>query len=379
MSDLKDSLERLADGQRFTPVDVAAATSAGRAALRHRRWVIGVAAVGTGLVVALVVPLGLRTSTMPDLGFSEPGERLPAAGSLPTSVTYPDLVVSREGRGLVEIEGFGWPIGGMEPVSGADGSIAFREISQADGESMCLPMLEQAAPEVPAAAWEHSSSWIDRFPSRATLPMTVVAEHGGTSYEARCALPGDYVPDVRPDLSRVPGLSEDPKILEQCSYLGHVDFAGWEVAATAEAVGRVVAALRSDEGYVATCALSDNPNARVVQVSELEDGPTTDDMMIYDLSAGSFVMAGLAPDGAESVELRVGDAPTTTTDVADGVFAAAVPSRVADEFGVVARLRAYDADGLEIGSWSSKSERPPVLTLLPSTCFYSSQRDPGAC
>ncbi|MEJ7833625.1 MAG: hypothetical protein WKF79_11975 [Nocardioides sp.] len=377
MSDLKDSLERLADGQRFTPVDVAAATSAGRAALRHRRWVIGVAAVGTGLVVALVVPLGLRTSTMPDLGFSEPGERLPAAGSLPTSVTYPDLVVSREGRGLVEIEGFGWPIGGMEPVSGADGSIAFREISQADGESMCLPMLEQAAPEVPAAAWEHSSSWIDRFPSRATLPMTVIAEHGGTSYEAKCALPGDYVPDVRPDLSRVPGLSEDPKILEQCSYLGHVDFSAWNVVTAAETTGRLVAALRSQNGYVAMCALSDNPTARVVQVSELEDRPTTDDLMIYDQGAGGFVIAGLAPVGAEWMELKVGDGPSTAIAVVDGTFAAAAPSPVADD--PVARLVAYGPNDEEIGTWSTWSEGSPVSTLLPSICFYSSQRDPGAC
>lgn len=377
MTDLHQQLDRLAHDPTFTPTDLDRVAQQGRRELRSRRRRHGAGLLAGGLALSVVTFLGWDTVTGPSLDFGDPAG-VPAAAGIPASVAYPDLVKSVRGEGYVEISGFGWPIEGMPVVSGLDGSLSLPPIDRADGEAMCLPMLEQAAPEVPAVKWRHSGSGIDEFPLRATLSMTVEAEHDGVAYLATCALPGDQPPNTRRDLTQVPDptqLDEHDEVLGQCSYLAHVDFSGWQVEAGAR-LGRLsVSVLTSADDHVATCVLSDVGSGRAVRISELTEVPTGEDPLVYDTSRAGFAVAGRAPTGAASVELKVNGQDPVSAPVTQGVFAA-VAEPVQGE--PVARLTAYDARGVEQASWSTTTPGGGG-SLLPADCFYTVERDPGAC
>lgn len=375
MSDLKERLDRLVDDESFAPLDTDRALADGRRVVRRRRAV----ALAGGLAAVVVAAVGLgpvmQWADEAALEFGDPGDRQPAAGPVPAEVAHADLVISRSGRDWVTITGLGWPLADMEPVSTPDGRVSFPEIDRLDAESMCLPMLTQAAPEVPADAWHHSQSWVDTFPTRATLPTTAEATHEGRFYQATCTLPGDHVPGSRPDLEQVPAPTDTAAVLEQCSYVGHIDFSGWSVAAADAAAGRLVAALASADGHVATCALDAEPRGRLVQLSARTAAPTVDDSLLQDATRGALVTAGRAPARAATVELRVGAAAPVTAPVVDGLYALAAPSRSPSP---VARLTAYDAEGVEVASYSTENPASGG-GMLPADCFYPLETGGDGC
>lgn len=366
MTDLRDRLDRLVDSEVFEPLDTGAAIAQGRRTVRRRRITATVGGAAAAVVGVLATMTGVQHVTQPDVDFGDPGGRKPAASGVPADVAYPDLVTSRTGSSYVSITGFGWPLAEMDPD----------DIDKLDAESMCLPMLEQAAPEVPASAWQHSEAWVDSFPSRATLPTTIEAEHEGVQYDARCTLPGEFVPQSRPFLEQPPSERDHAAISKQCSYLGHVDFAGWQVVA-AQTPGATVAALRSPDGHVATCVLSATPAGRMVQLSQRVEPPTADDVLLFHRAGRSVMVAGLAPAGATSVELRV-TGSTSTGSVVNGLFA--VAGTRPEEAGLVVQMTAYDGARNELARYSTKAFASGSAGRLdPADCFYGVEMGDDGC
>ena len=371
MTDLMDRLDRLVDAQHFAPLPAQPALDRGRRALRRRRAVVAVGTAAAVVVGALFVGTAVRYVSQPDLEFGDPAGRRPADSGVPTERAYADLVTSRTGDDSVSITGFGWPLAEMDPD----------DISQLDAESMCLPMLESAAPEVPATAWRHDESWVDSFPSRATLPTMFEAEHDGRWYSATCALPGSHVPELRPDLERLPSASDELGISRQCAYLGHLDLTEWDVVAAHDAraageVSAVVAALRSPDGRLATCVLSRGPAGRSVQLTADPRPLAPDDGLVFHRSGRSILAAGRAPARAAGVELRVADR-TEYAGVVDSTFADRAPPAPVVATGPSASP-STDADGNELASYSTTTPGESGA-LLPADCFYSLETGNDGC
>jgi hypothetical protein len=374
-----DELNRVANRQSFDPVDAAEAVRrGGRARSRRRGRQLAVSAVG-GVTVAGVVlatQLGPGSSRSPSAAFEDPGGRVSLVAAGGPRDGYPDLVVSSRGGTVI---GFGWPIEGMAPVSDRDGTVTFPEISKVDAETMCLPMLNQGAPAVPDAAWRHSGSWIDDFPSRAGLVATYEAEHGGRSYYASCTLPGDYSPARRPDLAAVPFVSADDEVLRQCSYQGHVDFRSWQVGAADRAGDTLSAALVSPEGYVARCVLSSDERQRVTQLSavRLDEAPSDAPFLYGGDGTRTLTVAGVVGDEVETVEVAT-EGRTREVAVRGGVFAVVVPvdGRVPADDTVV---RGLDAEGAEVAVGRVIADNPPDDMLVPAVCFTSVETGDDGC
>ncbi|QNN54085.1 hypothetical protein [Nocardioides mesophilus] len=383
MSDraILDELDRVLESRPLAPTDPALVIRLGARARRRRRAgaVAGVASLlAVGGVLSATQLVG-RSADEPSPAFGDPGGRVSLVASGGPRDGYPDLVVSSQGRQWVTITGFGWPIAGMAPVSGADGTVSFPEISKVDAETMCLPMLRQAAPLVPDSAWQHSEGWIDDFPSRAGLVASYEAEHHGRTYSAACTLPGDFSPRHRPDLSQVPSSDDDHQVLRQCSYQGHVDFRAWRVGA-ADRVGRTLsAALVSPDGFVARCALSSDPAQRLTQVSATPtDAASAAGPYLYGGQGSDLLtLAGSAGADVTSLEVSVGGA-TRVVPVFDGVFAAVVPVPGGAP-GADTVLRALDADGHESGVARTSSDNPPADMLVPVECFTSVETGDDGC
>ena len=374
-------LHRAVDAQRLEPVDARPAIRLGRQ-LRRRRAartaLVGLSTVGVVGVVGVAQLTGGQGAE-PSPAFGDPGSRLTLAAAGGAEDGYPDLVVRSIGGEWVTITGFGWPIEGMDPVSDRDGNVAFPEISKLDAESMCLPMLIQAAPEVPNSAWQHSEGWIDGFPSRAGLITSFEAEHEGRTYAAACTLPGDFSPAVRPDLAVVPAADDSEEILRQCGYQGHVDFRGWEVGAVDAAARTLSAALVSPGGHVARCALSESARERLVQLSSATVGSTEVDSPVLYGGEGTrtLTLAGSVADDVVTVEL-VAAGERHVLAVRDGVYAAAVQlsQRVLPDDTTV---RLLGADGQELHVVRAVADDPPEGLLLPSECFTAVETGSDGC
>lgn len=360
-AELRDRLDAATERAGFGPSDPAAAIAAGT---RIRRRRTAVAGIGTAAVLAVAAGTGaalLRGPVEePSPEFGDTGDRAPVVAPGGPRDGYPDLVVSAQGRRSVFITGFGWPIAGQQPVSTPDGEVAFPPIGRLDAESMCLPMLRQAAPSVPGGAWHHSGAWIDDFPSRAGLVSTFGAEHGGRSYQASCTLPGDFTPDVRPDLDEVPAPGDSAAILDQCGYLGHVDVGAWQVAATSAADGTLAAALVAPDGTFARCVLSEAEGQRLVQVSALD----TDGAYFYRASGGTLTLVGRAEPDVARLTVEAGGARHDVA-VEDGYYAAVIPGA-----GEPGALTAYDDEGSDITS---------DAMVLPALCFTTIETGDDGC
>ncbi len=380
--EIADELDRAVQRLGFGAVDAAGAVRAGRQLRRRRtaRRVLGGAA--TLAVVGVVGLAGTRLTgdgAEPSPAFGDPGSRLVLAADGGAEDGYPDLVVSARGDTWVTITGFGWPIEGMAEVSDRDGAVSLPEISKLDAESMCLPMLIQAAPEVPNSSWRHSEGWIDDFPTRAGLVTSFEAEHDGRTYSAACTLPGDFAPVTRPDLDDVPVETDSAAILRQCSYQGHVDFRGWEVGAADAASHTLSAALVSPDGHVARCVLSTAARERVTQLSSTTvAGTEVDSPVLYggDRTRTLTLAGAVAPEVAAVEVVAAGE--RRVLQVEGGVFAAAVDldAKVLPDDAVV---RTFDADGDELHVVRAFSEAPPEGMLLPALCFTAVETGSDGC
>lgn len=378
---ISSELDRVLDAQPFGEIDPAHVLRNGRRARRRRNARMSLAASGVAVIVAVVVTTQLTGSspTGPSAAFEDPGSRVALVAAGGPRDGYPDLVVDRGGGAWVTITGFGWPLQGMDTVSDGEGRVSFPEISKADAETMCLPMLNQAAPEVPDASWRHSEGWIDDFPSRAGLAATYEADFSGTHYYATCTLPGDFSPPQRPDLSRVPASDADGMILRQCGYQGHIDFSGWNVGAADRAEDTVSAALVSPEGFVTRCVLSSAEGQRVTQLSSTPMSEASIDTPIFFGGEGSstLTLAGVAPPGTTELEITT-EGAVRRVPVRHGVYAAVVPvsGRVPADDTVV---RALDDDGAEQTIARAVADEPPHEMLLPVTCFTTTETGQDGC
>lgn len=358
-TEIRDRLDRAADAAGFSPSDPGAAIAAGTRIRRRQRFAAaltttGVLAVG-GVGVATIMA---DSPEAPDLGFGDPGGRIAAVAAGGPTDGYPDLVVRVRGT---TIEGFGWPLQDQPVVSTPDGEVSFPPIDKVDAETMCLPMLNQAAPDVPDAAWHHSEAWIDDFPTRAGLVTTFEADFRDRTYFASCTLPGDHTLRQRPNLAAVPAPGDEGGLREHCGYLGHVDLRAWDVAATDSADGTVAAALVAPDGTFARCVLSEDVRQRVVQLSET----ASSDVVLVNRSGGVVTAVGrIDPDVARlTLEAEPGD--TWDVPVRDGIY---VSVETADEpFSATA----YDAAGDVVEG--------AVDMVVPLVCFTSVELGDDGC
>lgn len=357
-TELRDRLDRIADAPGFTATDPTDAIVAGRRVRRRRTFTASLTAASVLAVLGLGTAAIVTSSNgAPSLDFSDPGSRVGAVGAGGPEDGYPDLVVGvdRAVEGEVFIDGFGWPLEGQPVVSTPDGQVSFPEIGKVDAESMCLPMLNQAAPGVPDAAWYHSPSWIDGFPTRAGLITTFEADFDGTSYLASCTLPGDHAPVRRPDLDRLP--TAPAGVLRQCGYLAHVDLRAWRVVASQHRSGTLASALVAPDGTFGRCILSTDRRQRLVQLSK-----RTDDVLLYTESDSALTLVGRTDPSVVRLELatETGDAEVP---VSDGTFAAVLPP------AVLVSATAYDADGTG----------RDIEMVVPSVCFTSIETENDGC
>lgn len=358
-TELRNRLDRIAGAADFAPTDPAAAIAAGSRVRRRRTFTASLTAVSVLTVLGLGTAAIVTSSNgAPSLDFSDPGNRAGAVGAGGPEDGYPDLVVSVDGTpadGSVTIDGFGWPLADQSVVSTPGGQVSFPEISKVDAESMCLPMLNQAAPGVPDAAWHHSAAWIDGFPTRAGLITSFEADFDGASFWASCTLPGDAVPARRPRLDRLP--TAPAAVLAQCGYLAHVDLRSWQVAASETRGGTLAAALRAPDGTFGRCVLSTDRRQRLVQLSK-----RTDDVVLYTATDSALTLVGRTDPSV--VRLRVS---TATADldvpVVDGTFASVLPA------GEPASVTAYDAAG----------NPTEVDMVVPTVCFTSIETENDGC
>lgn len=357
-TDLRNRLDRIADAAGFTPADPSPAIVAGRRVRRRRTFTASLTAASVLAVLGLGTAAILTSSNgAPSLDFSDPGNRVGAVGAGGPADGYPDLVVGvdRSIDGEVFVDGFGWPLAGQPVVSTPDGQVVFPEISKVDAESMCLPMLNQAAPGVPDAAWHHSPTWIDGFPTRAGLITTFEAEFDGSRYLASCTLPGDHAPVRRPDLDRLP--TTPAGVLRQCGYLAHVDLRGWQVVASESRGGTVAAALVAADGTFGRCILSTDRRQRLVQLSK-----RTDDVLLYTDTPRAVTLVGRTDPSVVRLRLST-EAGDREVPVTDGTFATVLPP------GVPLSATAYDADG---------SGRE-IEMVVPTVCFTSVETENDGC
>lgn len=375
-----DELTRAAHAQDFSAADPQLAIRAGRSA-RHRRTVRSALAATTVLSVAgaLAAIQVTGPSDTPSPAFGDPGNRVLLVAAGGPADGYPDLVVRASGGAYVTIEGFGWPLDGMAPVSDSEGQVSFPEISKIDAETMCLPMLNQAAPDVPDSSWQHSGAWIDGFPSRSGLVASYEAERDGRTFAAECTLPGDHSPEQRPDLAKVPTASATARVLRHCSYQGHIDFGAWQVGAVDRAADTLSAALVSPEGYVARCVLSVDEQQRVTQLlaTTVAQSATSGPMLYGGDRTDTLTLAGATGPEVDRLEVFSAGA-TRSVDVQDGVYALvlSVSGRVPAEDTVVAAL---DAQGSELATYRVVSDDPGQLGLLPVLCFTSVETGNDGC
>jgi hypothetical protein len=366
---LRTRLDDLVRRAAIDPVEPARALEAGRRA-RRRRAVGRGAALATPLAVfAVVAGLLVFQSRTPSPSFSDPEGRVAAAAEGGSEDGYPDLVVSARGRTSVSITGFGWPIEDQGVVSDRQGEVSLPPIDRTDAEVMCLPMLNQAAPDVPDVAWQHSGAWIDGFPSRAGLVTTYEAQFDGRFFYASCTLPGDYTPARRPRLADVPSAADTRGLLSHCSYLGHVDFRAWRVAASDTRDGTVAALLSAPDGTDARCVLSQDERRRVVQVL----GEASGDAVLYG-GSGTGLLSVVGTTGTEVARLDVRSGGSVhRVPVDDGRYATLVPG------GAVSAVTAYDADGEVVAESTGGAPRPGALLALPTECFTTVETAGDGC
>lgn len=358
-TELRDRLTRIADAPGFAPADPAAAILAGSRVRRRRTFTASLTAASVLAVLGLGTAAIVTSSNgAPSLDFSDPGNRAGAVGAGGPEDGYPDLVVGVEGSpadGWVSIVGFGWPLQDQAVVSTPTGQVSFPEIGKVDAESMCLPMLNQAARGVPDAAWHHSDAWIDGFPTRAGLITVFEADFDGTTYQASCTLPGDAVTARRPDLDRLP--SSPAGVLRQCGYLAHVDLRSWQVVAETTRGGTLAAALVAPDGTFGRCILSTDRRQRLVQLSK-----RTDDVVLYTDSPTALTLVGRTDPSVVRLEVAT-PAGDVDVPVVDGAYAAVLPS------GEPASVVAYDAAGTGT----------EVALVAPTLCFTSIETENDGC
>lgn len=354
-AELKERLDRVADRAGFAPSDAQQAIRAGTRVRRRRTTAVAAGAVAAVIALGFASTSLLDDAAPPSPEFGSPGDRRPAVAPGGSQDAYADLVVSVRGN---TITGFGWPLAGQGQVSSPAGDVSFPEIDKVDAETMCLPMLRTAAPDVPATAWHHSEGWVDGFPTRAGLITSFEAEHAGRTRYASCVLPGDHVPDRRPDLTDVPSLDEGAQILEQCGYLAHIDLSAWDTAAVDAHDGTVAAALVAPDGTFARCALSSEPARRLVQVSARE----ADGAILPAAARGQVVLVGRVPDEVVRLTVRLpGDA--VEVPVVDGTYAAVLGARPTS-------VTAYDAAGEVV---------PLDLPVVDAVCFTPIETGDDGC
>lgn len=374
-TDVLDELHRVVAAQHFDTADASVAIRRGTRVRRARR--AKVAAWGATACVlttlAVTTQTGLSGPSGPSPAFGDPGSRMSLVGDGGSDQGYPDLVVERTGDKWVTISGFGWPIEGMEPVSGSAGTVAFPEVSKLDAESMCLPMLIQAAPEVPNDSWEHSGAWIDGFPTRSGLITSYAAQYDGRTYGASCTVPGDFNPKVRPDLSSVPMSKDTEAILNKCSYQGHVDFRAWRVSAASRSDETLSAALVSQDDHLARCVLSSDPAQRVTQVSQspVTQTATGEPVLYGGVDTNTLTIVGSVPASVTSVLVTTVD-QTTTAAVRDQTYAIAMayPEGAAAPTSV----KGFDAVGAEVFAADATDNE-----LLPIACFNTVETNNDGC
>lgn len=358
-TDLHDRLDRIADAPGFAPADPVTAIAAGARVRRRHTFTASLTATSVLAVLGLGTAAIVTSSNgSPSLDFSDPGDRVGAVGAGGPEDGYPDLVVSVDGsvgEGSVTIDGFGWPLAGQPVVSTPGGQVAFPDIGKVDAEAMCLPMLNQAAPEVANAAWHHSGAWIDGFPTRAGLITVFEADVGDTSYSASCTLPGDATPARRPRLDRVP--TSSAAVVAQCGYLAHVDLRAWQVVTSQTRGGTLAAALVAPDGTFGRCVLSTDRRQRLVQLSK-----RTDDVVLYTATDSALTLVGRTDPSVVRLDVAT---PNGDHDVpvADGTFAAVLPA------GEPETVTAYDADGTA----------RDVGLVVPTLCFTSIETGNDGC
>jgi len=371
-----DELDHACRAPEFGPVDPAAAIGTGTRLRRRRSLRRALSGLTLAAVAAVGVSVWLDTgSTTPSPVFSDPNGRVSTVGAGEPADGYPDLVTSRDGT---SVTGFGWPIVGMGAVSDPAGEVAFPKISKADAESICLPLFNQAYPGVPNAAWVHSQGWIDDFPTRAGLTTSYNAEDDGKTFYASCVLPGDYTPDLRPDLTRVPRADQDTAIRDQCGYLAHVDFSGWGVGAADTASDALAAALVSPDGHVARCVLSIQPAKRVVQVSATTLPQRGDDGPVLYSGEATTTLSLVGATGPDVATLEVTtDGVTEQVPVLGQVYATAIDlgEPVLPEDTTV---RFLDASGDEVHVARALWENTDQM-LVQDLCFTSVETGNNGC
>lgn len=358
--ELRNRLDKASAAAGFGPTDPAQAIRIGTRQRRRRAFATALSATGVIAVLGVASAAVLTSeSASPSLDFGDPGDRAAAVGAGGPADGYPDLVVSVHGT---TITGFGWPLEGQPEVSTPDGQVSLPPIDEVDAETMCLPMLNQAAPEVPNAAWHHSESWIDDFPTRAGLITSFEAEDGGRTYYAACTLPGDHTPQRRPDLARVPAAADEDAVRAQCGYLGHVDLGAWDVVATDRVDDTLAAALVAPDGTFARCVLSGDVRQRLVQLSEMS-APTT---VFYSHSGETVALVGRTDPAVERLTIRTDtpDAAEFDVPVYDGVFATVAAAHVPFE------VTAYDGEGNRLQAPND---------IQPVECFTSVETGDDGC
>jgi hypothetical protein len=349
MNDLHDLMNRASDGDPSRAADPMTLLGQGRRRVRRRR---GVTAV-SGLAVASLAVAG-AVAWLPDATPSGPDSTPPPVATAVDDGTYEAVEVSREEVGERCTTLF-------HNAFGSDDTFVVPPFVN-DG-----PWFEGQTAQV-SEANPDEGRW--RWTISCEVPQAALVEQAGT------------LPATLPDATDHDG------VRAACGqYLGW-DFTGWEVITAASTDIATTSALRSTNGYVATCSLNAAPghqgDGSYVAI-ERETPPRTEgleneyavwfstDQYAGDNQAGDYNVFGVdqisGPGQAAQIVITEPDGTEHVSEVADnGWFAVAEDLRLEmNPHGVSPlRIKVLAADGDVLadypdGEQSSECEKYPEL------------------
>ena len=350
MNDLHDLMNRTSDGDPNRAADPMTLLSHGRRRVRRRR---GVTAV-SGVAVASLAVAG-AVAWLPDATPTSPGpdSSQPPVATTSSDGTYEPVELSREevGERCTTL---------MHNAYGSDDTYVVPPFVGGPWFEGTTAQVSEANPD--------EGRW--RWTASCEVPQAELVEQAGT-------LPAS-----------LPDPSDGDGIRAACGqYLGW-DFTGWEVVTAAGTDIATTSALRSTNGYVATCSLSAAPghqgDGSYVAI-EREQPPGTEgleneyavwfstDQYAGDNQAGDYNVFGVdqvsGPEAAAQIVITEPDGTEHVSEVADnGWFAIAEDLHLEMYPHGVSPLRitVLDADGDVLadypdGDQSSECEKYPEL------------------
>jgi hypothetical protein len=355
MNDLHDLMNRTSDGDPNRAADPMTLLSHGRRRVRRRRGVTAVSGVAVASLAVAGAAAWLPHTTPTSPG---PDQSQPPVATTTSDGAYEPVEVSREevGKRCTTL---------FHNAYGSDGTYVVPSFGDDDG-----PWFEGQTAQV-SEANPDEGRW--RWTASCEIPQADLVEQAGT------------LPASLPDPSDPDG------VRAACGQFLGWDFMGWEVVTAAGTDIATAAALRSTNGYVATCMLSAAPGQQgdgSYVAIEREQPPSTDsegleneyavwfntDQYAGDKVEGDYNVFGVdqisGPQDAAQIVITEPDGTEHVTEVADnGWFALADDLHLEmNPHGVSPlRIKVLDADGNVLADYPD-GEQSKECDVHPDLC-----------